>query len=254
MDGAAQIAGVTFACIFAGAVVGMVLRPRLPGHHLSKDSLDVIKVAVGMIAAMSSLVLGLMTASVKGSFDLVDRQHRVFAARLIQLDDALRHYGPEAVDARVKLKQYVERVIAQDYTTAGDYRSSIEDSQAGDLLDAVKDDIAAFGFKTDTQRRFGTEAAKLIDEIVSLRWALIEQAGGSIVPAFLVVLVCWITVIFVSFGIMAETNTTIVVALLLCSASIAGALFLIIEMDMPFNGIISISPKPITDTLRHLSR
>ncbi len=251
---AASIAGISFACIFAGALVGMLLRPYLPGHHLSKESLDVVKVAVGMIAAMSSLVLGLMTASVKGSFDLVDRQHRLYAARLIQLDDALRHYGPGAADARVRLKQYVERVIAQNAAAADNYRGSIEDTTAGDLLDAVKDDIAVLDFKTDAQHRFGGEAARLIDEIVSIRWGLIEQAGGSIVPAFLIVLICWITVIFVSFGMMADTNATIVVALLLCAASIAGALFLIVEMDMPFNGIISISFKPLADTLAHFNR
>lgn len=76
MDGAAQIAAMTFACIFACAPVGMALRPYLPGHCLSKESLHVVKVAAGMIAAMSSLVLGLMTASVKGSFGLLDHQRR----------------------------------------------------------------------------------------------------------------------------------------------------------------------------------
>lgn len=251
---AAEVATITFACIFAGAVVGMLVRPHLPGHHVSKESLDVVKVSVGMIAAMSSLVLGLMTASVKGSYDLVDRQYRIYSARLIQLDDALRHYGPGAETARQHLKAYVQRVVAEDFSPRRDHRTSIEDIDAGDMLDVVKEDIAVLDFKNDTQHRFGAEAARLIDEIVSLRWGLIEQAGGSIVPAFLIVLVCWITVIFVSFGMMADTNATIVVALLLCSLSIAGALFLIVEMDMPFNGVITISPKPLTDALQHLSR
>jgi len=254
MDGALQVAAISFACIVAGAIAGMVLRPHLPGHHLSKESLDVIKVSVGMIAAMSSLVLGLMTASVKGSFDLVDRQHRLYAARLMQLDDALRHYGPEAGDARSRLKRYVERIVAQSAATADNYRATIEDTTAGNLLEAVKDDIASLEFKTDAQHRFGAEATRLIDEIISIRWSLVEQAGGSIVPAFLIVLVCWLTIIFVSFGLMADTNATIIVALVLCAASIAGALFLIIEMDMPFNGVISVPFKPLADTLAHINR
>lgn len=164
----------------------MVLRPRLPGHHLSKESLDVVKVAVGMIAAMSSLVLGLMTASVKGSFDLIDRQHRLYAARQIQLDDALRHYGPEAVDGRVKLKQYVERVIAQDYSAAGDYRSSIEDRQAGDLLDAVKDDIAAL---VDHDRASGSGSAAVGDDsglwrtVAEDRWRRACRNQEDAIPA-----------------------------------------------------------------------
>jgi hypothetical protein len=66
------IALITFVCIFGGAFVGMALSMLLPGHHLSSDSKDSVKMAAGIVAAMAALVLGLLVGSSKSSFDSIE--------------------------------------------------------------------------------------------------------------------------------------------------------------------------------------
>jgi hypothetical protein len=93
-------------------------------------------------------------------------------------------------------------------------------------------------------RRFGTRG--------QMRWLLFEQAGSSISTALLIVVSAWLAVIFSSFGLFAPSNTTVVVVLLVASLCVAGSIFLILELDQPFGGIIHISSSPMRGALDHL--
>jgi hypothetical protein len=79
-----------------------------------------------------------------------------------------------------------------------------------------------------------------------------EQRGSSISTPFLVTLVFWLSILFVSFGMFAPRNSSVVMALLVCSLSIAGAVFLILEMDEPFGGLLQIPSAPMHDALEQL--
>src|SRR5207249_3254583 len=81
------------------------------------------------------------------------------------------------------------------------------------------------------------------------RWLLHEQLQTSIPKPFMVVLIFWLAVIFGSFGLFAPGNGTVSMALFVCALSIAGAMFLILEMDEPFGGAIRISSAPVRDAL-----
>ena len=63
---------IVFTCTFGGAMLGMWLRTTLPKHHLDADSRETVKLGVGLVATMTALVLGLVTASAKSTFDDVD--------------------------------------------------------------------------------------------------------------------------------------------------------------------------------------
>src|SRR5213080_4116226 len=86
--------------MFGGALGGMLVRRLLPDHHLTKETEDVVRLAIGMIATMSALVVGLLLASSKSSFDTKDSELKQFATDLILLDRQMAHYGPEAKEAR----------------------------------------------------------------------------------------------------------------------------------------------------------
>src|SRR5215475_2965190 len=104
---AITIAGVVFVCIFGSALFGLFLRGMLPEHHLSSESKDVVKLAMGLIATMAALVLGLITASAKRSFDAQNSEMVHSAADIIRLDRALAQYGPETKEIRDLLKRAV---------------------------------------------------------------------------------------------------------------------------------------------------
>ncbi|MEO8713711.1 MAG: hypothetical protein ABI369_01720, partial [Acetobacteraceae bacterium] len=84
---------IVAACIFAGGVVGLYLHKILPQEHLSKDTLDVVRLAIGMISVLASLVLGLLIATAKTSFDSTDTALRNYGADLILLAEVFRDYG-----------------------------------------------------------------------------------------------------------------------------------------------------------------
>src|SRR5580704_13609269 len=103
-----SISLVVFAIIFGGALLGVVLRPLLSERHLQPDSKEVVKMATGLIGTLAALVLGLLIASAKSSFDQKTNQVRQMTATIILLDDLLAQYGPEATPLRIRLRQSIE--------------------------------------------------------------------------------------------------------------------------------------------------
>ena len=105
------ISMILFACVFAGALLGIYLRTALPEHHLSTESKDVVKLGMGLIATMAALVLSLLIASTKGSYDTQRSELRQLSANIMLLDRVLAHYGPETKDSRDLLRHAVVRVL-----------------------------------------------------------------------------------------------------------------------------------------------
>ena len=102
---------IVFACIFGGTLLGMLLRVLLPEQHLSGESKDVIKLGMGLIGTMTALVLGLLIASAKSSFDTQRNGMAQLSANIIMMDRALAHYGTEAKEAREMLRASVADML-----------------------------------------------------------------------------------------------------------------------------------------------
>src|SRR5215470_6408668 len=100
-----SIALVSATCIFSGALIGLGLQRLLPGHHLSKETQDVVKLSAGMIATLAALVLGLLISSAKSSYDTVNNELVQGSAQFILLDRALARYGPETQAARAEAQR-----------------------------------------------------------------------------------------------------------------------------------------------------
>ncbi|HKM55353.1 MAG TPA: hypothetical protein VJY33_18250 [Isosphaeraceae bacterium] len=245
-----EIAVIVFGCTFGGAMVGMFIAGRLPDHHLSSESRDVVRMAVGTVATLAALVIGLLIATEKGSFDTRDSELRQFSANLILLDRQLVHYGPEAQEARELLKRYASYKLDATWKTRAS--SSAKDPDGWMLLEDVQDRIRALTPASDGQRWLQSRALQISGDLAKTRWLLDVQTGSSIPGAFLVLLVFWLAAIFTSFGLLAPINTTVITALFVCALSVSGAIFLVVEMDEPFEGLIQISSEPMRDALAHL--
>lgn len=246
------ISGIVFACVFGGALLGMILRRILPHHHLSPDSKDTIKLGIGLIGAMSALVLGLMVSSAKGSYDTQKSELTQMSARIIVLDRVLAHYGPEALQARDLLRTLVARILEQIWPEERSSAALLAPGVAGG--EAFYDQIQELTPKNEAQRALQSQALSIAMDVGQTRWLLFQQAGSSISTPFLVVLVFWLTINFLSFGLFAPPNTTVIATLVLCALSVAGAIFLILELDHPFEGLIRISSEPMRKTLASLGQ
>jgi hypothetical protein len=252
--GSIVIGGIVFACTFAGALAGMALRAVLPEHHVSQESKDVVKMGTGLIATLAALVLGLLIASAKSSFDAQRTGFQQLAANLVLLDRALSRYGPETKDAREALRRLVastiERLWPENTSIASGLESSPLTASGGKLIDQIRDLTP----KNEGQRWAQSQALQLTTDLARSRWLLIEQNESAIPTAFLVVVVFWLTVLFASFGLFSPWNSTVVATLLVCALSVAGAMFLIVDLDEPFGGLIQISSTSLRNALSQIGQ
>jgi hypothetical protein len=236
-----------------GALGGMRLRRLLPDHHLAKESEDVVRLGMGVIATMSALVIGLLLASAKGSFDLKDAELKQFAADLIQLDRHMAHYGAETKEARDLLRRYTAIKIDSFWPGEASH-PVVDDPNMWRSLEDVQDELRALAPLNDAQRWLKENALQASNDLARIRWLMREQLQASIPQPFMVILIFWLTVIFGSFGLFGPPNATVIVALIVSALSIAGALFLIVEMDQPFGGAIHLSSAPVRAALELLGR
>jgi hypothetical protein len=250
---ALAIGGVVFACVFGGAVLGMLLRGIVPTHHLSSDSKDVVKLGMGLIATMSALVLGLLIASAKTSHDAQRNELVQVSASVIELDRVLAHYGPEAKPAREQLRRAVLRTLDRAWPENGSRARPAELALAAGGA-GFYDEIQKFAPQNDAQRSLEAEALRMGSEIGRTRWILFEQRERTIPTPFMVMMVFWLTVLFTSFGLFAPPNTTIVATLLVCALSVSGAIYLVVELDQPFEGLMRLSSVPLQAALGQLGQ
>ena len=246
------IGGIVFACVFCGALVGMFLRPRLPESHLSTETKDVVKLAIAFIATMCALVVSLLISSAKTAYDTRTRELLQTSVDIVAVDRVLAHYGPEAQDARTLLRDSVQAALERVWPANGSHPAKLDPKASA--ADMLYDKVSQLTPQTDAQRGLKAQALNMAAELGRLRMLLLVQENSSIPTAFLVVLVFWLTIIFCSFGLFAPGNATVVGVFVVCSLSVAGAIFLIIELDRSYEGLIQISSAPLRQALVQLGQ
>ncbi len=252
---ALAISLVAFTCIFGGALLGMFLRTILPGHHVSSDSQDAVKLGIGMIATLAALVLRLLIASAKGNLDTMSSGLRQAGSRVILLDRVMAHYGPETKEARDLLRRSIASAIKRIWPESKVGQAVTETPEGRDDIEAIQDQLRQLSPRNDSQRWLQSRALQISGDIAEGRWLLIEQLGQSSIPMpFLMILVFWLTFIFASFGLFSPRNATVIAVLLICALSAAGSLFLILELDTPYAGLIKVSSAPLQNALAHLGQ
>lgn len=248
----AAIAFAMFGCVAAGAVLAMVLARRLPAHHLASESRDVIKLGLGTIGTLTALVLGLLVAAAKDTHDTQSGTVKELAAQLAVLDRILARYGPEAGEARARLRSLTHAVREQVWATdsAGPLDFSGGPSRAAG--EALYDSIAALEPKTDSQKMLKSRAQDLTVGLSHLRQRIVIGSERSIPAPLLLLLGAWQAALFAGYGLLAPRNATAIGILIVCMLSVACGLYLILELDRPFDGLIRVSDAPLRSVLAHL--
>lgn len=245
------IAGLMFACVLVSTLVAMFVARRLPQHHLASESRDVIKLGLGTVGTLTALVIGLLVSATKGVYDTQSSTVKDLAAQVAAIDRLLARYGPDAADARAKLRVLAQSSLDQLWPHDA---SPIDFSggQSRPAGEALYEAVAALDPKTDSQRLLKSRAQDSVLGLVSLRQKLVVNSDRSIPVPMLVVLGVWQAVLFAGFGLMAPRNTTAMAVLVICMLSVACALFLILELDRPFEGMVRVSDTPLRTVISHM--
>lgn len=242
---------ITFLCTFSAALVATVIRGRLPAPHLSKESQDVVRLGIGLVATMTALLLGLVTAAARSTFDAQDVAIRNSGAAILTLDRHLARYGPETQPIRELIRRAIAARLQEVWHMSGGV-TALQAASGAPPIEDIENQILALSPQNDNQRWFKSEALKLSQEIVKARWRVLESGTGAVPVPFLIVVIFWLTVTFASFGLYAPRNATVVVVLFVAAVSVAAAVFLVLELDGPLDGFIKISSKPMEFVLSQL--
>jgi hypothetical protein len=242
---------IVFLCVFGGAVIGIRLRRYLPEHHQNDASQSVVRLAMGLVATMAALVLGLLISSAKSSYDAQSSELTDLSSRLILLDRVLAHYGEETQETRERLRGVVVDSLDKMWPQERGQTSEVVPPSTAEV---VLDKIQALSPKDDAQRSLKAQALGLATSLGQTRWLMFAQGATSVSKPMLMILVFWLTAIFISFGLFAPRNTTVIAAFSVSGLSVSCAIFLILEMYAPFGGLIEISSAPLRSALTHLGK
>lgn len=245
---------ISSGSIFVGALVGMGLQRLLPSHHLSKEMQDLVKLSAGTIATLTALVLGLLVSSAKSSFDAINTGIVQGSASVVFLDRTLARYGPEALPVREQMKRTVAAGIEAVWPAEKTGIPGLTVIERANGWDIVQDKLSGLTPKTAVQQAIFTQAQQLAASLGQSRWLLIEETHGQLPLTLLVILVFWLVLLFVSFGLFAPRNTTAHVVLLVGACAISAAIFLVLELNQPFDGFIRVSSAPLRNALQHLDQ
>jgi len=239
---------------FGGALLGYWLRRALPAGHVDEESRDVVRVSIGLVVTMTALILGLVVSAAKSEFDAEDSAVKQSAANVLALDQALELYGSETVDLRRSVRDALAARIAQAWPDSGTATPFADNQGMNPMALGLMARILALTPTTDAQRWLQSRALQLSSDLEESRWLVIERQGSAAGQPFVIVLTCWLALIFISFGLFAPRHATGIGTLIACSLSVAAAIFLILEMEQPYQGFIRVSPEPLQFALAQINR
>lgn len=237
---------LVFGSLIGAVLLGAVGRRVIPEQHLDTDSRDAVKLALGLIATMTALLLGLLISSAKGDYDTQRRQIVEMAARVETLDRLLELYGSDAAAARMQFRATVASAVRRAWPEEAGTAPDLSESAEGD---ATLSAVLALAPHNESQSAIRVQAIPLMTDLALRRALLLAQAAGALSTPLLVIVVCWLFVIQVGFSLLAPPKPLARASLVVSAAVASAAVLLLLELHGPFDGLIRIPSTPILNAL-----
>ena len=247
-----SITAVVFVCAFGGGLVGIFIHSLLPNEHLDSDSKEAVRLGMALVGTTVALVLGLLIASGKGFYDTQSSEVTQLAANVVLLDRVLLHYGPETKEVRELLRTSVAGVEDVMWARDGSDQGHIAPFSANEA--AVLNGVQQLAPHNDNQRFLQSQALSMAINIGQTRSLMFAQKSSSVPMPLLAILVFWLTLLFMSFGLFVRPNVVVVVSLVASALAVCAAIFLILEMYQPYSGLIQVSSAPLRAALAQLGQ
>ncbi len=243
---------VVFACVFGGGLVGIVIHSLLPKEHLDSDSKEAVRLGMALVGTTVALVLGLLVASGKGFLDTQSSEVTQLAADVVVLDRVLLHFGPETQELRGLLRSSVAGMVDVMWARDGSDKTHSAPFAANEGV--VFGKIQQLSPHNDNQRFLQSQALSMAIKIGQTRSLMFAQKSSSIPMPLLAILVFWLTLLFISFGLFVRPNVVVVVSLFASALAVCAAILLILEMYQPYSGLIQVSSAPLQAALMQLGQ
>ena len=243
------VSSLVFGALLVSTGLGLGVSRLLPEHHLDKDSKEAIKLTTAVVGTLAALALSLLVASAKTTYESANVELRTSAARIILLDRLMRQYGAETDGARSLLRSFVDERL---HSVWRDDASMTGANLENTTIEPIQEALRTLSATTNAQRILQTQALQISGQVAEAHWVVTESAGGGVPSAFVAVVAFWLCLLFATFGLLAPFNWTICAIFFACSMSVSAAIFLIVDMDHPYMGIIHVSDQSLRSALDHL--
>src|SRR6201987_1814346 len=238
-----EIGAITFGCVFGGALLGIIVGRKLPEHHLTSETKDVVRLGMALVGTIGALVLSFFVTSAKGYHDRQVNELTQMSAKVVVLGRILQFSGPEASEARQTLRAMVGQVLLSTWPNEQTENAQIPPRTArpADLYNQIE----GLAPKEDKQRIMQSQASGLLISVGEVRWLMIEEAALKMNPLVILVLDFWLTCLFVSWGLYSPKNATALTSLFVTALSVSAAIFLIVELYTPYTGMLRVPSAPL---------
>ena len=243
---------ISFVAIMVGIAIGMYLRRHVDLDRLGPATKEVIRLGANYLATLSAVLISLMIASAKSSYDTQDAHFRTLAAYLVETDQLLAQYGPETTEIRILMRQAVPAAVDRIWR---EKQSATQDSAftAASLAEQVNSAVATLKAANDVQRALKKRIEEASVEIARTRVLMFADSEAAILTPFLLILIFWLAVVFASYSLFVAPSRVVLAALLVFALSISSALFLVADLSQPFVGLMQIPKEQLRDTLAPLN-
>jgi hypothetical protein len=238
--------------IALSGLCGLLLQRWLADHYTSERSRDMIGGVVGLLTLLLALVLGLLIWTAYGVFNVQQTELQTISARALEFDLEMRQYGPEADQARELLRRDLvwahEQFWGDDESRAMAYDASYKAmSDLSSFFDSLQP-------KTPAQTQLLGDARRNYQFIGENRILMSMQASTPIAWPLIYAVTAWSCLMFGGMGLLSRLNASTLTMLVLGAASVASAIFLILEFNKPYTSSIRVSPVALEQAIVELDK
>ena len=252
------------ALMLGSALSGSYLYRLLSERHRSQATMDFVRTIAGLLTTFTALILGLLLNEVNSNFNKAENDLRSYGSTFISLSSDLDVFGSQGKPVRSLLEQYLRSVIIETWPEekrpSGEYveaKASPQDGEVdaenlGALLKDARTKIQHLEVRSEDERAEQMGCLSRMAAIMDERWKLVSEAHATLSSPLITMMVLWLMIVFASFGVTAPRHIFSAVWIAIIALSSGGAVFTILELDGPLDGVVRVSSEPLRHALYHL--
>jgi hypothetical protein len=239
------------AAIFASGVVGLFLQRVLPEEHTTGPSRDMIGAIAGLLTLLCALVTGLLIWTAYGVYAGQNTAIQTVASKVLQLDLALADYGPDANSIRAQLREGLGKTIDQVWGASENTANFVGENFSAAMQNMHSRDKLLQGLhpSTEEQKQALAAANSASDSLAQARLQMSFALSAPVSYPLLLVVICWVAVLFCGFGLTSRGTPMSLVAMAIGAIAVASAIMMILDLSSPYSGVFRASSAPLEQVL-----
>jgi hypothetical protein len=239
---------------FAAGILGLYLQKWLPERHTADRSRDMISSMVALVSLVLALVLGTLVSSSFSAFSTQEAELQTLATNALELDMALAQYGPDGNAARDVLRDTLMRTHELFWGRGADDSIGFDVADALPDIRAMNDALDTLDPKTPMQKALFSSAVGYDKAIEATRLKMSLQLASAVAAPLLLIIGFWSILLFLGYGLLSRVSPMTVAVLGFGALSVAGAIFLIVELHRPYSGLIHVPPAALAEAIKTMTK